>query len=356
MAIFVGAYILIAVVKMFGELFKTKNNRKILCIVMGIVYFLIAALRGRTVGGDTDIYVRVFEKMSKIDMVVAYEEADKDPVFYAFLNIMSKITDSYTILFIVIALFFTVTVTKFIYKYSKEPALSWLIVLAFSLYQFTLTAMRQTIAISFVLIAFSCLFEKKWFKGVIAVLLGALFHSSAIAVLIVFIVYKVKINKPILWGSVAVLGLSLLFNEQIVQWLLNVFQGETLSYGISEEQSGYTMLLVIFILYVFAILFVNTDELEKSKTVQMLFMLSFFAVFFETLVPAQPVFFRFAFYFLYGLIVLIPEVIFTGRKKEDQVILYFAIVTVLSIQYFAFTIGSSYILPYYTFWEPRPLA
>jgi len=355
MAIFVGAYILIVLVRMWEELLKSKNSRKIQCIVMGVVYFFIAALRGRCVGGDTDIYVNTFERISRLDLATAYNQADKDPVFYAFLNIMSKITESYTVLFIVIALFFTVTVTRFIYKYSKDPTLSWIIALALSLYQFTLTAMRQTIAISFILIAFSCLFEKKWFKGVIAVLLGSLFHSSAIAVLAVFIVYKIKLNKIMLWCSVAFLGVSFLLRNQIASLILNVFQGDSLDYGISEEQSGLTMLLVIFVLYVFAVLFVDTKVLESSEIVQKMFMLAFIAVFFETLVPAQPIFFRFAFYFLYGLIVLVPEVIMTGRSNQDQIILYLAIAGVLSVQYFAFTISSSHILPYYTFWQPRPI-
>ena len=349
MAIFVGAYGLIVLIRAFCEATKSRNSKKIQCIVMGVVYFFIAALRGRCVGGDTDIYVNAFERISRLDVITAYEQADKDPVFYAFLNIMSKISESYTVLFIVIALFFSFAVTRFIYKYSKDPTISWIIALSLSLYQFTLTAMRQTIAISFVLIAFSCLFEKKWFKGVIAVLLGSLFHSSAIVVLAVFVVYKVKVNKIMLWCSVCVLGISFLLRNQIASLILNFFQSETLGYDITEEQSGMTMLLVILVLYIFAVLFVDTKVLESSHVVQKLFVFSFAAVFFETLVPAQPIFFRFAFYFLYGLIVLIPEVIMTGRSSQDKIILYLAIAGVLSVQYFVFTIGSSNIMPYYTF-------
>ena len=356
MAIFVGAFIIMMLGRAAVVVVKNNNREKIQCIIIGIVYFLLAALRGRCVGGDTDIYVRAFERISLLDIVATYEQADKDPVFYVFLNLVSKFTDSYTVLFIIIALFFTISVTRFLYKYSKDPTLSWIIVLAFSLYQFTLTAMRQTIAISFVLIAFSYLFEGKWLKGIIAVLLGTLFHSSAIAVLMVFVVYKVKLNKPMLWISVGVLGLSFILNKQIARLALNVFQGDSTSYGISEEQSGLTMLFVIFVLYVFAVFFVNSKDLENSKETKMLFILSFFAVFFETLVPAQPIFFRIAFYFLFALIVLVPNVIFTGRKREDLLILYLVIAVLLSIQYFVFTIGSSYIFPYYTFWQPRPLA
>lgn len=354
MAIFVGAYILMVIVRMLGGASENKKSKKVLCVIMGIVYFLLAALRGRTVGSDTDIYVNVFERTSNMSILDAYNNSEKDPIFYVFLKIVSIFFDSYTALFFIIALFFTVSVMRFLYKYSRDPMLSWIMALAFNLYQFTLTAMRQTLAISFVLIAFSCFFEKKWFKGVIAALLGALFHSSAIAVLAVLLLWKIKINKPVLWGSVGILGVSFILNKQIAGLVLEIFQGETTDYGISEEQMGLTMLLVIFVLYVFAVLFVNSEKLANSEFTQKLFILSFVAVFFETLVPAQPIFFRLAFYFLYALIVLVPEVILTGREKNDQVVLYLAIAGVLTLQYFMFTIGSSNILPYYTFWQPKP--
>lgn len=80
-------------------------------------------------------------------------------------------TDNYSVLFAIVAVLFTITVWVYIYKYSDDPVLSVIVLLAFNLYQFSLTGMRQTIAISFVVLAIMAVHEEKKIQPYIWVLI-----------------------------------------------------------------------------------------------------------------------------------------------------------------------------------------
>ena len=353
MGIFIIAYTALIAAK-FISLNDNRNNKKAYCIILGMIYFLIASLRGRCVGGDTDIYVNAFQYLSTVSYKGAANFMGKDPVFYIFISFIGKIWCNYTFLFTIIAFIFTVSVTNFIYKFSDDPFLSWAFMLAFNLYQFTLTAMRQTIAISFVLFAFSYLLENKWFKGVILTLIASLFHMSALCVLVIFVFYKVKINKQILYSSLLVLAFVYLLKSRIAMLFLSVFKEENREYAVENKGAGMTMLLVITILYVACTVLIDKEKLNQSPVLQKLFIISFFALIFEILVPAQSIFFRFAFYYLFGMAALLPNMINNCIVKEKKAV-YAVLFFILSVQYIFFTMGSCYITPYYTFWQDRPI-
>lgn len=82
----------------------------------------------------------------------------------------------------------------YIYKYSDDPVLSVIVLLAFNLYQFSLTGMRQTIAISFVVLAIMAVHEEKKIQPYIWVLIASLFHSSALVCLSIPILSKIRIS------------------------------------------------------------------------------------------------------------------------------------------------------------------
>lgn len=353
MGIFIAAYTVLVFAKLIS-LLDERDHKKFYCILLGLIYFLIAALRGRYVGGDTDIYVSTFQYLSTRSYAVAevFADAGRDPFFYAFISFLGKIWCNYTFLFTVVALMFTVSVTNFIYKYSDDPFLSWVFMLAFNLYQFTLTAMRQTIAISFVLFAFSYFLEKKWFKSVIFIMIASLFHLSALCALLVFVFCKVKVNKKILYASFIPLIVIYLFKSRIATLFLSVFKEEGREYAVENKGEGLTMLLVITFIYVACMVLISKEKLEQSPVLQKLFVISFLALIFEVMVPTQSIFFRFAFYFLFAMAVLLPNVINNCIVKEKNVV-YAVLFLILSIQYIFFTMGSCYITPYYTFWQDR---
>lgn len=350
MGIYLCAFFTLVVAKISNVVNNAKNNKKFICIFWGLIYFLIAALRGRNIGGDTDIYVNSFYIVSSLPYKEAAQYIGRDPFFYVFISFVGKIWCNYTFLFSIVAFLFTSAITYFIYKYSDDPFLSWIIMLAFNLYQFSLTAMRQTIAISFIIFASSFLIEKKFFRGLIFVFIASLFHKTALCFLLVFIFYKVKISKTFLYFSFVLLGITYSFRSQIAEIFFQFFNEDGREFFVENRNAGFTMLLVIAAIYVFCVIFVKKEWLKESEIAQKMFVLSFFALIFETLVPSQSIFFRLAFYFLFGFTALLPNMI-NNCIIDSKKTVYAIFFVVLSIQYLFFTIGSCYITPYCTFWQ-----
>lgn len=348
MTIFHVAFFAVLAWCFFLKYFKLKNWKKHLCIFSGVVYFLIAAIRSRIVGGDTWFYVRMFDACVDVPLAQALRIEEKDPFFSAFLWLVGKITNNYTVLFAFVAIIFCFSVWRFIYKNSKDPMLSIIILFALNFYQFSLTGMRQTLAMAFILIAFSYFQKEKPWKAVAFIVIASLFHLSALICLLLVLLRKIPLNRVGLWLSVVALGLVFIFRSAIAT-LLIVFLSDR-GYDVLNDNAGTTMTLVVFALYVICVVF-SRKYLEKDKDCNLFFWAFMVAVFFQMLVPVQAIFFRIAFYFLIVSITLLPNVISHIEGSASKNLVNLGIYAVLTIQYLFFTIGSSHILPYTTFWQ-----
>lgn len=338
------------VIMSYPILTKVKNGKKIYCILTGICYFAVAALRSNIVGFDTAIYVNSFERISKMSLDSVLLFFDKDICFWILLFLLGKITTNYTVLFFLIASIFTISAWHFIYKYSKDPRLSIIVMLAFNLYQFTFTGMRQTVAMSFILWAIDYCYQKKIIKSIALILLGAIFHSSALIFIIVilFRVYKIKLSNIHAKAIAFLLGIVFLLRGTIAQKLIVLIQDR--GYEVTMLNNGLTMTFVIFVLFLLGCLFIQKYHFSDENAT-LTYLIAMTACFFEMLVSTQSIFFRIAFYFLMIYIVFVPNVIESIQNGKSRFIVKISVYVLLSIQYLAFTIGSCGILPYQTFWQ-----
>lgn len=325
-----------------------KEGKKIFCIISGICYFLIAALRSWDVGGDSFNYVWMFEFLANENIEVAFNFTEKDPFFYVLLSILGKFTSNYTVLFIIVAGFFTISIWYFIYRYSKDPMLSIIILLAMNLYQFSLAGMRQTITISFIVWAIIALDRNKIKTAILYIFLGSLFHKSGLIFLVIILMKNLNINIKIRKASIIILVFCFLFRGTMVNFFISFINER--GYEIATTTNGITMTFVIFILYIISIIFIEEyAKYDKRRYLQ--YDIAFWAVFFQLLVTVQNIFFRIAFYFLIIYIVLIPNVLVNIKNRNSKMIVKNTLHVLLIIQYLMFTMGSGHILPYTTYWQ-----
>lgn len=327
-----------------------EKGKKIYCIVTGLCYFTIAAVRSSTIGFDTGIYVNAFNRLSEMPLNAAMLYSNKDAVFWAMLCLLGKITSNYTVLFSVVAGLFTVSAWHLIYKYSKDPRLSIILLLAFNLYQFTFTGMRQTIAISFILWAIDFCYQEQTLKSIIFILIGALFHSSALVFIIVILLmeYRKELEHIHTFSVALVLGVVFLFRERIAQKLIVFIQDR--GYEVTMTNGGLTMTFVIFSLFLLGCLFIREYSFSDENAT-LSYLIAAIACFFEMLVSTQSIFFRVAFYFLIVYIIFVPNVIQTIKHDSSRRFIKASVYILLSIQYLVFTINSCGIIPYQTFWQ-----
>lgn len=351
MDIFVFAFAIVIILKIYYHSnIPAKDKKKNICIILGVLYFVIAAFRHKDVGGDTYNYVNFLRSFSNYDFKqVLIHSKGSDPVFYLCLSILGRMTQNYTILLSLVALVFSVSVMRFIYKYSNDPCFSWIILLALNIYQFTLTGMRQTIAIAIILYAIDYYLRDKPVKSILLCLFASLFHFSAITVVIALVILRFLKKKNFMIVS-PVIALLILGTNTIFVTFLSRFMNSSEYTKVSTGAGGITMALVIFTLYIVCLIVYPPTRVnqERDKT---LMALSFLGVVFEMLVPAQPIYFRFAFYFLPALSIVFPSAIMNTSSIRSRRIVGVVFFFLLSFQYILITRGSCYILPYKFFWQ-----
>ena len=318
------------------------------CITSGIAYFLIAALRSWNVGGDSFNYKYMFEVVSSLNLSQVIQYAKTDPFFFIFLKALSCISGNYTFLFSIVSAFFVITVWTFIYRYSDDPVLSIIILLAFNLYQFSLTGMRQTIAMGFIVLSLIETKKQRRFLPYLCVIIGSLFHASAFIFMIIPLMRQITITTAMLRFSSLLLAVVFILRRAIASIFI-IFIRER-GYNLSLSNSGATMMFVIAVLYGMAIVFLK-EYSKTDKDYSILYYMGWFAVFFEILVTSQNIFFRAAFYFLISYVILIPNLVSRVKSRNSRLILKSSMYILMSAQYLLFTIGSCHILPYTTFWQ-----
>ena len=348
MTIFLISYLYVLL--LYSLLKCKKNGKRLYCVLTALCYFFIAALRSRTVGFDTDIYVNAFLQFSEMPLSSAIAYFNKDVGFWVLLSLLGKAIPNYTILFIIVAGLFTVSTWHLIYKYSADPRLSIIVLLAFNLYQFTLTGMRQTIAMSFIMWAMDACYQKRILRGIIFICIGSVFHSSALVFIVVILLmkYRKKLDHAHTFVIALILGIVFLLRGEIAQRLIVFIQDR--GYEMTMTNGGLTMTFVIFALFLLGCLFIREYSFaDENATLS--YLIAMIACFFEMLVSTQSIFFRVAFYFLLIYIIFVPNVIQTIQHNSSRRLVKASVYVLLSIQYLVFTVSSCGIVPYQTFWE-----
>ena len=149
--------------KLFNFNFSQRKY-KIYCTVIGFLLFLLAALRSTSVGIDSNQYAWHFYNIQQIDFDLVSIRYQKDPIFFYFLKFLTIITSNHQWLFAIIGGLYAYSISRFIYRYSKDPMISFIILITMSYFAFSLTGLRQIMALSIILFSYDYIFQKHLLK------------------------------------------------------------------------------------------------------------------------------------------------------------------------------------------------
>ena len=335
-------------------LYKNKINKLHFCIVIGLAFVLITGLRGPNVGSDTTVYYLDFKAMEYVSWSRLMSQEKRDVAFYVLSWVISRVTGQFVVLTMLVAVVFYYPIMKLIYKHSDAPGLSCLILMAFNFFQFSMTGMRQTLALGFVVMYFIELHEERlnWKKAVIFMWLAVLFHRSsliALAYLPIRYIAKKGINvKPM----VLLIPVMYVFRNTIITTFWDVF--EEMGFNLLESDSagaGLTTFLV-YCLLTFGMLLVKPSEEEGEFRSNEIFLYAVLGTSCQALVMANSVFFRVAWYFALFFIILIPRFLSRGNvaRTEMKIVRALAYCAVL-FMYLVITKGSANAIPYEFFYQ-----
>lgn len=292
---------------------KDSRDKTIYLGVLCFAIWMLMGLRDVTIGTDTKSYVHIFERACLYgnNWLESVLTKMREPLFYIITWLVSLFSDNYTAYLLVWAGFPAIGLFIILNRYLNNTIECYeaLIVLCMlGLYAFFVAGIRQTAAISIVLISFKYLQNANFWKFAMCIAIAAMIHNSVIMFLIAYPLRWAKIK----WWYIIVLLIVLILSTKIkldiiVKYSALLFGNRFESYG-TIYQSSQNMSAFFVQLALFLICFIKIKPLiSKDTTNNILFVLITIGLFFQSLAGLLAEMSRISFYFSAFAIILVPR-------------------------------------------------
>ncbi len=267
-----------------------------------------------------------------------------DDILYKLLN---QFSPSFYIMIVISSLLYMIAIYFLITK-NLDIRQYWMgfLILLINPYLFLihLSSIRQTLAISFVVIAMVFAVKRQLIPYILMILVATGFHRSAIIMLpIYFFLTESKIKRR--WLVALVAGTAVLVFTPILNIVLGyAFQifPRYASYVDLGQPSGLRTAFISFVLFLIVIF--NINKLEGRAMVYGKLALLAGAV---SLIAVKIVMIaRIGMYFEIFLVVAFPHILSSMKLKVNQQIVFWIIITIYAMRYVSFFLNPEWS-PYY---------
>ncbi|MGN1165386.1 MAG: EpsG family protein [Lachnospiraceae bacterium] len=201
MTVYIITLLLILLFWPICEQTNIKNKRGMYVVIISIWLMILAALRNYTVGADTLVYMNRFKRFGSADWKTLMWLSNYYNFEYGF-SILYKLV--YYVIqsprgFMFLSNAFIIwSFSRYIYKESEIPWLSYLLFVTLGLHNNSLNILRQMLAIAIILFAYEAIQERRLLKFLLAIALATSIHYSAAIVIPMFWLSRIKFDKKML--------------------------------------------------------------------------------------------------------------------------------------------------------------
>ena len=325
------------------------NHKKAFLWLFGLVLFIMIAFRNPYVGSTDSInYYNNWEDLSHATLSETIDFIDATTMEGGYILtvwVLSKVFINPQWVFILSGLLFTVSICRFIAKNSADAILSAVMFVTLGLYSFMVQGLRQAIAMSILLFAIEFCKKRKFIPFLMLVLFATLYHKTAIVFVFLYFLYGIPLNALTytcaIGCSVGLIALSV----PIVNVANQLFESD---YNQSIDSGGFIATAIYLIILIVATLFKpkDGDQLHYSFfwMITALGCTTYIMRYTGTLAAE-----RISFYFLFGQVIILPEVIRTFKKRDRFLIKM--LVIFLCVALFFYRNNGSDLDPYRFFWQ-----
>ena len=292
------------------ELVRNKWRQDMMWFVILSVGLLIVllGLRAETMGIDllntiNPGYLLSFEDLNKyswMDILRMDEYYNYEKGYIIFNKLIGSIWVNRQFFLMVCAFISFAPVGLVIFRYSKMPLLSVIIFLGLPSFIISFSGLRQGLAIGITMLAFDRVLKKKPVSFILLVLLASTFHSSALMFLIVYPVYRIRLNDHASLVGMLMLPLIWILRVPLVTAITTVIWGQPYI----EESDAVGLFLVFFAIYVFCHFYGDRYN-DRTNGFLNLFWI---ACAIQSMAGVYHTVTRMGYYFMMALILLLPEV------------------------------------------------
>ena len=355
--------LLIFLLLLFYPLAHEKNSsfKKHIGKLIVIVLTIILVLRAESVGTDTMSTIYLY--MSALSQEIENNTLSfKAPIYYLYSYILYNIFPYRHAIVFSNGIFTMLCFTYFIYKCSDDIYLSFYLFITLGFYFQCFNGMRQMLALSIFVVAFSQIYMRRIKRGVLLASIACGIHVTVIIALPLLAIFRLKrISNMFICMCIYILSLSVLFHNTIIAWvayIINDFLPSYSGYVVGQSLTfGYTGQGRIVWLYLFYMLFIlftcylngkSKNHILEEKT--KLFIIPILVgVSIGCWGITNPLFSRLSVYYLIFIIILIPAVL-RYFNPVSRCILSTCIFILMLLPYFISLVSNhSHVVPYRLF-------
>lgn len=304
-------YLLLVAIMALGVLMpQGAKDRKQYIVIMAVLHSLLSGLRHHYLTGDMQTYCYTYWRLAKQGWFSdeVFQEG-RNFGFNWLLKFFSMLSgEEFQVFLIVSAVFIEAVVAYLIYKYSPLPWLSFLVWNCIGFYIFGFSAIKQSIAMGLIMVAFVGIMEEKPKLFTVFTILAGLVHTPALIFLPAYFLSKQKFTLQTL--LIYICGAIVVFiNKNHIVKLMEEFYYEEDIIGDSATLGGRFFLILLFIVAGFALNGFNRKYFSKvANLIIVAAVLQMFSGF-------DNIFTRLTDYYLQFLIIFIP-LSFADYKDE----------------------------------------
>lgn len=325
--------ILIAIFLLF--LLRANAKQRGLSVGIGIVLFLISVGKDIFSNGDLMAYRNGYLSIGNVTLgelwTGYFTGAQKDFGYYALSKVFAELGFGVEVWFGIIALIFAVCAAVAFYKNSSDPFISVVILLTFY-FSFTLSGLRQTIAMGLVLLSYRYIKERKLKEFLILLGVAFLFHSSVLIFLPAYWLLGFRVGfKQLIVVGVA-LFICVMTPGVIRAIMANIAWVDRfhwyLEHGEGLNWSGYIIQLFLLIFcYVFRM---NIPAEKRTQYVDPYINLMVIGLCLQGASGIVGEAFRLSYYYAMASMFAIPNII-TNMERKNAKLAYIGVCGVLAL-------------------------
>lgn len=277
-------------------------------VILSIWLVLLVGLRSDSTGIDTWNYVNNYNDCVAYPNWAAFESYLKSQnyrecLYWISLYGMAKIGVPAWGTRFVYGMIAVVPVLVLIYRKSESLMLSIFFYLSLSYYAFDFTALRQSVAIGLIVMAYLQCERKRWDLYLLFSVAAIFFHITAAIFLPVILLRWIQMNEITAAACVLGGGVLYLFREPIVDLLERLIEKDY------SADIGRGNLYVLFLIGTAVLLWFFRWKWIKSEEDQVFFWLACMAAGSYAVVKVSPVYMRATYYYQIFLVVSLPNML-----------------------------------------------
>ena len=249
-----AAAVLLLALFMRGDLPHNKQYIILSCVIMFVIYGLKDTY---TVGVDnTSSYLHQFQRMDTTTWAQVWEESDlNDNVVWKLIAKLGYelLDGDYQLFISLISAFVMLVFGRFVYRYSSSPVQSFVYYWGLWFFTFNFSALKQSIAMALLMLAFDAIMERRVFRYLLWVTLAMLFHFPAA---IFFPAYWIVKLNPMRGFLVLLSGAMLaiyFWRDQILNFIVQFYYEEQAFEGQDRFLTGKVIVMLALILTAFVL-------------------------------------------------------------------------------------------------------